>query len=234
MLKPPTWSHLVDASTTYGGEVAELSALAGLAPDPEQRLVLDQVFAERAPGRPAAFEVGLVAPRQNLKTGTFKMSALGWLFLLDQRLVIWSAHEFGTAQEAFRDMCELIEGCPSLDRKVRRVSRGNGDEGLELLNGCRLKFKARTKSGGRGLTGDKVVLDEAFALQPAMMGALLPTMTTRPGAQVVYGSSAGTVNSAVLRGIRDKGRAGSSRRLAYLEWGDPDPGGCEVDGCEHA
>lgn len=233
ILRPPTWSHLVDASTTYGAEVAELSAVAGLVPDPEQRLVLDQVFAERAPGVPSAFEVGLVAPRQNLKTGTFKMCALGWLFLMDQRLVIWSAHEFSTAQEAFRDMCELVESTPALDRKVKAISRGNGDEAIELLSGCRLKFKARTKSGGRGLTGDKIVLDEAFALQPSMMGALLPTLSTRRGAQVVYGSSAGTRNSDVLRGIRDKGRGGKSVRLAYLEWGDPDPGGCAIDGCEH-
>ena len=88
------------------------------------------------------------------------------MFLLDRRLIVWSAHEFSTAQEAFRDMLELVEGTPELDRKVKAVHRANGDEAIELLNGCRLKFKARTKAGGRGLTGDVVILDEAFALRP--------------------------------------------------------------------
>ena len=55
------------------------------------------------------------------------------------------------------------------------------------------------------------------------MGALLPTLTTRPMAQVVYASSAGGLDAAVLRGIRDSGRAGNKPRLAYLEWCDPDP-----------
>ena len=81
-----------------------------------------------------------------MKTGTLKQGALGWMFLLDRRLIVWSAHEFSTAQEAFRDMLELVEGTPELDRKVKAVHRANGDEAIELLNGCRLKFKARTKA----------------------------------------------------------------------------------------
>jgi len=233
MLKPPVYSHLVDAAGTYGPEVAELAAMAGLPPDPEQRLCLDQMFAVTPSGTPAAFETAIVAPRQNLKTGALKQGALGWMFLLDRRLIVWSAHEFSTAQEAFRDMLELVEGTPELDRKVKAVHRANGDEAIELLNGCRLKFKARTKAGSRGLTGDVVILDEAFALRPAHMGALLPTLTTRPMAQVVYASSAGGLDAAVLRGIRDSGRAGNKPRLAYLEWCDPDPPACAVDGCEH-
>ena len=64
------------------------------------------MFAVTPSGTPAAFETAIVAPRQNLKTGTLKQGALGWMFLLDRRLIVWSAHEFSTAQEAFRDMLE--------------------------------------------------------------------------------------------------------------------------------
>lgn len=232
-LVTPTWSSTLDYHRTCGPEVGEIAALAGFRPDAEQQLVLDQLFAFDKGGLSVPFELGLIAPRQNLKTGLFKMAALGWLFLTEQRLVVWSAHEFRTAQEAFRDMTELIESAPDLEREVKAVYRGNGDEAIELLNGCRLIFKARTKGGGRGLTGDKVVLDEAFALRPFHMGALLPTLAARPDPQVVYGSSAGMVDSDVLRGLRDRGRKGEDKRLSYFEWGDPNPNTCDAPGCTH-
>ena len=187
LLVEPTYRTGPDYVRTYGDEVADLAALADFAPDPEQRLGLDLIFAVDGRDRAAAFEFAVVCSRQNRKTGLFKQAVLGWLFITDQRLIIWSAHEFRTAQEAFRDMEQLIGGCPSLSRLVKRVHRASGSEGIELVTGQRLMFKARTKAGGRGLTGDKVVLDEAFALQPEHMGALLPTLSVVPDPQVLYG-----------------------------------------------
>lgn len=221
---------------TFGPEVADLATLAGFEPDPEQCLALDSMFAVNPAGRVSTLEFAVVAPRQNLKTGLFKQAALGWLYITDQRLVVWSAHEFRTAQEAFRDMTELIEGCPALSRRLKPngISRGNGDEAIELTTGQRLIFKARTKGGGRGLSGDKVVLDEAYALQGVHMGSLLPTLSARPDPQVVYGSSAGQVDSYVLRAIRDRGRAGGDPSLSYIEWCDDLPGGCVSPSCDHA
>jgi len=64
-------------------------------------------------------------------------------------------------------------------------------EAIELLGSQRIKFKARTKSGGRGLTGDDVLLDEGFALQPVHMGALQPTMAARPDSQMLVGFERG-------------------------------------------
>ncbi len=218
---------------TLGPEVADLSELAGFAPDPEQRLALDLIFALNKQGTSAAFEFAVVVSRQNLKTGVFKQAALGWLFITDQRLVVWSAHEFSTTQEAFRDMAGLIEGCGYLSRRVKRIYRGNGDESIELMSGQRLIFKARTKTGGRGLTGDKVVLDEAFALQPDHMGSLMPTLSVRPDPQLVYGSSAGLARSDVLRKIRDRGRSGDASRLAYLEWCADRDQPCSEPSCRH-
>ncbi len=64
----------------------------------------------------------------------------------------------------------LITGCAPLARRVKKISYGNGEEAIELQTGQRLIFKARTKTGGRGLSGDKVVLDEAFALAAGAHG----------------------------------------------------------------
>lgn len=77
-------------------------------------------------------------------------------------------------------MTELIEGTPVLAREIKAIHRGNGDEAIELTDNRRLLFKARTDKSGRGLTGDRTVLDEAFALKPTHMGSLLPTMAARP------------------------------------------------------
>lgn len=231
LLVEPTWRSAPEFTQSLGPEVAELNDVAGFTPDPEQRLGLDLLFAlER--GKSAAFEFAVICARQNLKTGLLKQATLGWLYITRERLVVWSAHEFRTTLEALRDMDELIYNCKFLRDEVKVVHRAAGQEGIELKTGQRLMFKARTKSGGRGLSGNKVVLDEAFALQPDHMGALLPTLSVQPDPQVVYASSAGLVTSEVLRGIRDRGRPGVSPRLAYLEWGT-ERGGCADERCMH-
>ena len=219
--------------STYGPAVADLAAMAGLVLDPEQRLALDLMFAEDADGKWSSFEFAIVCARQNMKTAVLQAAVLGDLFLLEDRLVIWTAHLFDTAQEAFRDIDNLISASHEMSRRVLKVNRANGDEGFEFKTGARLKFKARSKTAGRGLTGDKVILDEAFALSAGEMGALLPTMSARPNPQLRYASSAGLESSQFLRGIRDRGRRGGDPSLAYLEWCAPE-GSCADERCVHA
>jgi hypothetical protein len=121
-------------------------------------MALDAIFALDRRGKSVCFEVALICCRQNLKTAIFKMAVLGWLYLTKERLVVWSAHEFRTSEEAFRDLEALLTGEHYFRREIRRIYRGNGDESIEMRNGARLIFKARTKGGGRGLSGSKVIL----------------------------------------------------------------------------
>jgi hypothetical protein len=232
-LVPPAFHWMPEYGATLGDEAADLATLAGFAPDPEQRLALDMLFALNAEGKAAVRDLALVAPRQNLKTGFLKQAALGWLFITEQRLTVWSAHEFSTSQEAFRDMARLIENCPDLDREVQQIHYGNGEESIELSGDRRLKFKARTKAGGRGLTGDKIVLDEAMYLRAAHMGALVPTLRAVEDPQLVLCGSAGMVDSDVWRDYRIRGRNGGEVGLGFLEFCDPNPGGCLLNPCTH-
>jgi hypothetical protein len=232
LLVEPAYLTAPSYTRTLGDVVADLAGMVGLDPDPEQRLGLDLLFAMNDADLSAVYEFCVVCARQNLKTGLFKMAALGWLFITDQPLVVWSAHEFSTAKEAHRDMAALIEDCPSLSRRVRNIYYGSGAESIELKSGQRILFKARTARGGRGLSAPKVVLDEAFALRPDHLDALLPTMSVQPDPQVVYGSSAGMVGSESLRRLRDRGRSGISPGLAYVEWCAPQ-GACESEQCSH-
>src|SRR4029077_3137996 len=227
----PAFANFPPYTETFGPEVAELATMAGLPPDPEQELALNALFALNDANRykSAAFEFAVVCARQNMKTALFKMAALGWLFITDQRLVVWSAHEMSTTKEAFLDLVVLIENCAPLRKRLapgpsNGIYRGNGDEAITLAptpstpEGQRIKFKARTHGGGRGLTGNKVILDEAMYLQPAHMGSLLPTLSAVEDPQVVYGGSAGMAASEVWRGVRDRGRVGASPQLGYLEF----------------
>lgn len=236
----PAWNSHPAYVQTLGPEVANVCASAGFVPDPEQELALDLIFAVDERGKSAAFECDVIAARQQLKTGLILMCEIGWLYVTDERLVVHSAHELGTTEEAFVAMKALITDTPFLSRRLEPgpsngIFEGNGRWQIKLATGQRLRYRARTKGGGRGLTGNKVVLDEAYALEPSHMGALLPTLTSVPDPQVLSASSAGKSESAVLRDKRDRGRAGLSPRQVYLEWGDPDAWtGCLRADCDHA
>ena len=206
---------------TLGPEVGDFCESVGFGPYPEQRLLLDDTFAVGRSGVSAAFEVDVIAARQQMKTGYLKMCALAWLYVLPQDLVVWSAHEFDTCREAFHDLRLIIDGSDYLGSKVLKVTTGAGSEAIEMRNGSRLKFKARTSGGGVGLTGSKVILDEGWALQPEHLGALIPTLTMVPDPQVVIVSSACRAASSHLRRVVKDGRAGTSARRAYFEWAAP-------------
>lgn len=233
---PDHWSG-PDWVLTDGPAVADLNAAAGFPPDPQQELGLDMIFAVGENGLPACFAFCAICCRQNLKTGLLKQATIGWLYVTDEHRIVWSAHEMGTTRDAHVDLTQLITDTPALSKRLpktpnRGIYDANGQERIELETGQVLKFKARTLSGGRGLTGDKVILDEAFALKAAHVGALLPTMTARPSGQVLYASSAGKADSEVLRDVRDRGRSGASPRLAYVEWLAAQED-CSEPGCSH-
>lgn len=243
-LVAPAYLWAPDYVSSAGGEAAGLIEAcinpetgSHFVVDPEQRLALDVLLGETANGRWAAFEAAVIAPRQNIKTFLFKAISLADLYLFGLRLVVWTAHEFSTAMEGFRDMKQILDVNPFLSRRVKRITDQNGEEGIELTSGQRLRFKARTKTGGRGLTGDRVILDEAFALQPSHIGSLMPTMSAKTvtgNPQIIYGSSGGLVTSGVLRSIRDRGRTGEDPSLAYIEWSaEAGEDSCAAPGCDH-
>jgi hypothetical protein len=203
--------------SSAGQEAAELAASAGLILDDWQRHVLEIGLGERPDGKWSAFEVGLIVGRQNGKGSILEARELAGLFLFGEQLILHSAHEFKTAQEAFRRVLGLIQNTPDLEKLVSRVRTSHGEEGIELRSGGRLRFVARSTGSGRGFSGDVVILDEAYNLPAQAMGALLPTMAARPNPQVWYTSSAGTDDSEVLARVKDRGAEGSGR-LAFFEW----------------
>lgn len=196
----------------------EISALAGLHLDPWQQHVLRVSLGQRADSKWAAFEVGLIVPRQNGKGGVIEARELAGLFVFDEHLIMHSAHEFKTASEAFIRIKTLIQNTPELDQQVAHYRTAHGDEAIELKSGARLRFVARSRGSGRGFTGDCLILDEAYNLDAQSMAALLPTLSAVPNPQVWYCSSAPMFSSSQLKGVRKRGHTQSGQRLAFCEW----------------
>ena len=201
-----------------GRNAVALAEVAGLDLDPWQRLVLETGLRRRG-SRWAAFEVCLIVARQNGKGTILEALELAALFLFPQvRLILHSAHEFKTAAEAFLRIRALIEDNPDFDSRVSRVRTAAGAEAVELKDGKRLRFVARSSGSGRGFTSDLVILDEAYKLGDQEMAALLPTLSARPDPQVWYASTAGNPDSCQLGRVRARGLAGADPSLAFLEW----------------
>ena len=217
----PTLLHLPnDRRDSTGPEAVDLAAIAGLFLDDWQQWCLEEALRESSDGQWSAFEVAVLVGRQNGKGSILEARQLAGLFLLHERLQVHTAHEFKTCYEHFLRVVNLIEATPDLDRQVMRIRRGAGEQAIELLTGERLRFLARSGGSGRGMSGDAVYLDEAFALTPSIMGALLPTLSARPNPQLWYTSSAPMATSSVVHGIRRRGAGDGSPRLFLAEWGN--------------
>lgn len=199
-------------------EAIELAESVGMLLDEAQQFTLKHALAERDDFTWAAFEVCDVQPRQNGKGETIQARELAGLFIFDEQLIIHTAHEFPTANEAFLRMVAVIESSKELSAKVARIRFANGEQGIELKSGARLKYRARTGGAGRGFAGASlVVYDEAYALQAEHIAASLPVLSTHPNPQVWYASSAGLSTSSALWKIRRRALGGDAGRLAYLE-----------------
>jgi hypothetical protein len=203
-----------------GGEATALAARCGLVLDPWQAWVLEHALGERpGDGRWAAFEVGLIIPRQNGKNAILEARELAGLFLFGEQLIIHTAHQFKTARRAFMRIRNLIESVPEFDRRVAKVSASHGEEGITLLGGQELLFLARSGSSGRGFTADLVVYDEAMILDSAPVQASLPSLSAMRNPQVWYTGSAGLGKvSTQLARVRRAGIAGTSRHMFFAEW----------------
>lgn len=173
----------------------------------------------RSAGQWAAYEVDVTVGRQNGKGALLEARELSGIEIFGNRLIIHTAHELKTAEEARLRMEQLCEASQDLDRQVKRVVRTNGKEAIEFRNGARIKYAARSKGSGRGFAGaDLVVMDEKMFLRSEAMAALLPTLSASPDPQVWYMGSAHFPDSDQQMALRQRMLAGDDPELAAFEW----------------
>lgn len=210
-------------------EVVQVAETVGLHLDEFQIGVLTDACGVREDEKWSAFEVGGDIPRQNGKGGIIEARELAGVFAFGERLQLHSAHEFQTATEAMLRMEDLLAADPWTSSQVKSVSRSHGAEGFVFKSGQRLRYRTRTKGGGRGFTGDTLYLDEAMVLPEMFIGALLPTLSGRSlvgNPQVWYLGSAVDrfvhEHGLVFARLRARGHAGGDRSLAWFEWSGAD------------
>jgi phage terminase large subunit-like protein len=198
---------------------------------PWQREMCRDMLGRRADGKWSSYETGLFVARQNGKGVVIEARELYSLFILRTRRIIHSAHLFDTSREAFERLMEIIDGSDWLTKRVDKVNKAHGKEGITLtraLGGGQLKYKARTLHGARGFSGEDIVLDEAYALVAGHMSAISPILATLPNPSIGYFSSppddkTGPMpEDSFLPSVRKRGVAGDPR-MTYWEF-SPDEG----------
>lgn len=189
-----------------------------------QQDFLTDSLAEDADGNWVCFECGLIVSRQNGKGSVLEARVLAGMILFGEKLILWSAHETKTAFEAFLRCEALFTEDPELKKMVKTIHRANGKEGIELHNGARLRFVARSSGSGRGFSADLVILDEAYALTATEMAALIPTLSSRDNPQVWYTSSPPLdgLTGDHLFNLRARARAGEDASLLWYDYGIQD------------
>ncbi len=200
--------------------------------DEWQWFVLEGALGEHADGSWSAPTVGLTVARQNGKDYTLELRELYGLFVLGES-INHTAHQQKTATNHFERLLRLIEGCPDFERRVLRAPRGKGLEAIHLRGGNVIYFATRAGGGGRGLTFDLNVYNEAMFLSEQDRSSLAPTMAARSMEGMIQtwyvGSAVDRLDPAQdgvpFAQVRERGIAGAPG-VAYFEWSVPgdDPG----------
>lgn len=194
---------------------------------PWQRYVAE-VALEMEGDRPAYREVVVSVPRQAGK------STLVWLWLCF-RAVVWErqpqmlAYTAQTGWDARRKLLQDFEPMLRASRLVggvKRLYRSNAETAVHWRTGSRIEIVASVEDAGHGRVLDGAAIDEAWAdSDDRREASLIPTMVTRPDAQLWVVSSAGTEASLYwARKVelgRDAAERGETSGLAYFEWSAP-------------
>lgn len=216
----PTYELVPEFSGSLLDEALELGERCGLVADPWQRRVLTGMLGLTSAGDFAAFRVGLNMPRQNGKGAVLEIRELAGVYLRGEKDLTHSSQQMDTSLGHMQRLVNAIEE-GGLTGDLKAVRTGNGREAILFKSGAMIRFRTRSKTGGRGLTGELVVLDEAMFLNDFHHNVLVPTLATKAG-QVIYAGSAADQHvhehAIVWARLREEARKGENSELAYYEW----------------
>lgn len=166
--------------------------------------------------------VVLLVARQNGKSTLAQVMALFFMYIRGARLVIGTAQNLDIAEEVWAGAVEIAQECADLAAEIKKVNQTNGKKSLDLETGERYKVQTASRRGGRGLSGDLILLDELREHQSwDAWGAITKTTMARAMAIILALSNAGDASSIVLRYLR---------KMAHAGLGDPDGINAELGG----
>lgn len=243
MVRRPRINRIPPHAATLGPEACALARQAGLVADDWQQESVAAILAIRSDRRWACQVYLECLARQNGKGSLLEIRVLFGFLVLGEHEIVWTAHLFNTAVKAFVRLKNLFKKLgrqvnerddelwavtvPGLGREVLvKFTNTNGLQSITRLDTqAKIEFLARSSGGGRGFTGDVLIIDEAFAFTDEQLAALLPTLSARsmeqPGPQIIYTSSPPlkAEPDKVMFRIKKRGESDSPGRLGYRDWG---------------
>jgi hypothetical protein len=202
---------------TAGPQIVRIAAEAGIRLDETQAMVVDAFGGIGSDGRWSAYEVSVYCARQNQKTQLAIARLLFGLFVAREDYQVYSSHMVPSATKMFQRLARAVDQNRRLGGRIARVSNRRGSESIQLTTGQVVECVARSANSGRGFTGSTLIFDEAHGLDPEMLGAMLPMLSTVPNPQVWYLSSFADEGSLHIAGVRSRALAGQPG-VAWVEW----------------
>lgn len=193
------------------------------SPLPWQKSILRRWMARDDADKWANQTAGLLVARQSGKSWLAEARIIGGMIFLGEHL-IFTAHQVSTVDEIKRRVLRFFYDA---EPEIRDLLTSEFDKEpksfdyIELRNGGRCIFRARTRSAGLGFTSDTIINDECQEMSDAHEEALLPTISAGPlkNPQVIMMGTpptAGSTGTVFLRARRNLLQGKSD--IAWQEW----------------
>lgn len=195
-------------ATSKGFEVIKFAAVLGVYLLPWERWLLIHALELNEDGTFRFRIVLLLVARQNGKSLVMQVLALWRMFMDEARLTIGTAQNLDVAEEQWQAAVEMAQEIPELNEEIAAIKRAAGKFALRLRTGERYKVATANRKGGRGLSGDLVLMDELREhTNWESWSAVSKTTLARPYAQLWAASNAGDIASIVLMFLRKQAHA---------------------------
>lgn len=214
-----------------GQLVSDLADDLGVPLLPHQKFLMDEALTILPNGKWARSTVGAIMARQNGKTHALRMRILAGMYIFGEKSIIAISQSRMLSLDTFRQVVDMAEGTSWTRKRIKRVSRTNGQEELEIYcehypKSCKGKcerlrkyaIKAANSESPRGATADLLWIDELREINSTTWQAATPLTRARPNAQTWVTSNAGDDSSTVLNELRQRALTFSSDRLGWYEW----------------
>lgn len=223
--------------TSYGFDLINFSQGIKRAFDPWQELAAIHIGELLPDGRPRFRIVIIIVARQNGKTEFVSVLTAFWLFMEKQPLILGTSSNLEYAKEAWEKTVLIGTTNPELAQKLpdtdnQGVRRTNGQIELTLSVPTRpgstyphprYKIAAANRRGGRSLTINRLVQDEAREQSNwDAWNAAQPATNAVIDAQTFIISNQGDDTAVVLDSLRETALAGIDERMGILEWSSPE------------
>lgn len=189
--------------------------------DEWQRFCIRGILSEDPTARLCAEIALLIVPRQNGKGTILEVVELYALFVLDLPLILHTAHLGETSADHMARLWAAICSDPELEDQCKQVL-AKGYEAIERRGFGEIRFRTRSKKGGRGGSPQMVVFDEALFLTSQQISAILPSLSAQTMREdrplLIYASSAPIGESEMLHGLRAAVLRGEVPPAFMAEW----------------